>query len=126
MIAASADDSGEGEDAGEGAGEGEGDSVSEDKGEGEGDGNWLEREAEMACASDATNVLKPGWVLVGVVVVPSTVSAVALDADVIFVATETVVLSCADVVDVETAVEGTDISVSWVAVIEIPSCTVCV
>lgn len=114
VIAAPADDSGEG------------DGVSEGESEGEGDGAWLEREVEMACASDVTNVLTPVWVLVGVVVVPSTVLAVALDVDVISVATETVVLSCADVVDVETTLDAGDISVSWVAAVEMPSCTACV
>lgn len=126
VIAAPADDSGEGEGAGEGEGEGEGDGVGEGEGEGEGDGDWLEREVEMVWASDVTNVLKTVWVLVGVVVVPSTVLAVALDVGVNSVATETVVLSCADVVGVETALDAEDISVSWVAAVEIPSCTVCV
>lgn len=118
VIAAPADDSGEGDGVGKG--------VSEGEGEGEGDGDRLEREVEMACASDVTNVLTPVWVLVGVVVVPSTVLAVALDVDVISVATETVVLSCADVVDVETALDAGDISVSWVAAVEMSSCTACV
>ena len=118
VIAAPADDSGEGDGVGKG--------VSEGESEGEGDGAWLEREVEMACASDVTNVLTPVWVLVGVVVVPSTVLAVALDVDVISVATETVVLSCADVVDVETALDAGDISVSWVPAVEMPSCTACV
>lgn len=122
VIAAPADDSGEGE----GAVEGEADSVGEGEGDGEGDGDWLEREVEMACTSDVTNVLKPVWVLVGVVVVLSTILAVALDVDVISVATETVVLCCADVVDVETALDAGDISVSWVGAVEMPSCTVCV
>lgn len=108
-IAATVDDSGEGE--------------------GEGDGDWLEREVEMVWASDATNVLKLIWVLVGVVVAPSTALAVELDVGVTAVATETAVLACANVVEVDTALDTAfdDAStVSWMVAVDMPSCTVCV